>query len=53
MNAKVLAWLQKYGIVPDNQTVAIAALAASIEEWRRELKRSQRRQRREPVDEDD
>lgn len=47
MNAERLKkWLQAKGILPDNQTLAIAALAISLEDWKRELKRSQKRQRR-------
>jgi hypothetical protein len=49
----VKAWLQRLGIIPDDQTMAIAALAVSIEDWKRELKRSQRRQRRDDQDEEE
>jgi len=33
-------------------TLALAALAISLEDWKRELKRSQRRQRRQEDDDD-
>jgi len=47
---RLVRWLQARGILPDNVTLALAALAISLEDWKRELKRSQRRQRRQEED---
>jgi len=44
--SRLKAWLQERGILPDNVTLALAALAVSIEDWKAELKRSRQRQTR-------